>query len=184
MNMKKIYLYAAHTSFSPGGMYCGREEHTDVLRFAKFLASALMRDGELTAEILTGTEKNTGDSNAFVLIFHRDYNEGNDRSYGAKCFVKNDSDAETQYRAYRLLDSITGEGKFRYRGVHEDFMHTGFTALRNTESRNTFLFTLGFTDSSRDNEIFDERISVLSDSLARAVKSIMKEVQNEDNSAL
>lgn len=178
--MRKIYLYAAHTSFSPGGMYEGRTEHGDALRFCRFLGQQLEGAGEIQVKILTGKIRPVPDEDAIVLIFHRNYNEGNDKSHGAAVYVSEDADCETQYTASRLLESISRNGGFRYKGVHFGKSHSGFSSLTDTGCKNTFLLTLGFIDSPRDNKIFDERISFLANALCEEITDIIKEREYEN----
>lgn len=182
--MKKIYLYAAHTSFSPGGMLEGRTEHGDTLRFCRFLAEYLKSTGIADVGILKGNIRPCPDKDAFVIIFHRDYNEGNDRSYGAAVYVAEDADCTVQYTASRLLESISRNGGFRYKGVHFGKNRCGFSELEKTGCKNTFLLTLGYIDSQRDNFILDEKISFLAEALCEEITDILKETEYENRTRI
>lgn len=177
--MKKIYLYAAHTPFSPGGMCNCRTEHEDVLRFAQLLSHSLRRAGFEEVSLLRGNIRECEDKDAVVLIFHRDYNEGNSFSHGARVYVPDSAGCETQYEAYRLLESLSRFGGFRYKGVHFPISRKGFCSLEKTGCEKTFLFTLGYIDSARDNKIFDERTALLSDELCEELCDILKEKKYE-----
>lgn len=173
--MRKVYVWAAHTSFSPGAMTAERNEHADVLRMAKFIVARLNVCEGIHAVLLTGNVKSVAERDALVLVLHRSFNEGNDRSYGAEIFTKKDADAKVQYAAYRLLESICRTGLFRYKGVHECTAHKGFENLNLAECENAFMITLGFIDSSRDNLILDRHISRLGDNLCEKIIEIIKE---------
>lgn len=173
--MRKVYVWAAHTSFSPGAVTAERNEHSDVLRMAKFIVGRLNGREGIHAVLLTGNVKSVAEKDAFVLVLHRNFNEGNDRSYGAEIFTKKDADANAQYVAYRLLESICRTGLFRYKGVHECTSRKGFESLNLAGIENAFIITLGFIDSGRDNLIFDRCISRLCENLCEKIVEIMKE---------
>ena len=181
--MKNIYLYAAHTSFSPGGVLWDRNEHSDVMKFVKYLGSVLSCNENLHVKVLTGNIKPLPDAHA-VFIFHRDWNDTHNRKHGCAVYTVRDSNVRIQYDAYRLLESITGEGAFRYNGVHSHHVREGFSSLNNTLCENTFLFTLGYMDSFRDNTIFDRNVYILARRFAHKVNEMYEEKKNEDNTGI
>lgn len=169
--MRKIYVWAAHTSYSPGCMCGGRNEHSDVLKFAKAVVSELKRYGDIEVELRTGNVKPVCEKDAVLLIFHRDYNEENDTSHGCRVYVQRAASAQIQYEAFRLLTALC-RGGFRYKGVHEGYYRKGFEFIENTGCDRTFLFTLGYLDSEKDNRILDKRSEFLCRSLCDELENV------------
>ncbi len=170
--MVNVFINAAHTSFSPGGVIYGRTEHSDVLEFARLLSAALIRTDGICCESYTGNCRKGYSDSDIVIILHRGSNVGNDNTYGCDITVKSTADADTQYDAFRLLQSLGGEKGFRLKGVHVNTRKSPFRQMEETGSKNTFLIKLGYIDSYKDNKIFDSNLLHLTESLAKKINEI------------
>ncbi len=177
--MVNVYINAAHTSFSPGGVWGDRTEHNDVLSFARMLAIELERDKNISCEYYTGNCRKGFSDEDIVLILHRGSNIKNCNKYGCDVTVQRDADAKTQYEAFRLLESLGGEKGFRLRGVHTNTEKTAFGRMEETGSKRTFLFKLGYIDSSEDNRIFDRNYIYLAERLSEKIKEVFGGDNNE-----
>lgn len=177
--MINVLINAAHTSFSPGAVWGARNEHSDVLRFGRFLSFELDRIKDIHCECYTGSCKKAYSSDDIVIILHRGSNNKSCEAYGCDITVCEDADAQIQYEAYMLLESLTGEGGFRYRGVHTNTCSSPFRQMEKTGCKRTFLIRLGFIDNFRDNRIFDNSYEQLAQSLAQKINEIIKGDTNE-----
>lgn len=180
--MKNVYINAAHTSYSPGGVWGARTEHSDVLKFGRMLHMGLQRDKSISVQMFTGDiRRRSFSADDIVIILHRASNMKNSFSYGARVTVPEEASSDIQYEAYRLLMSICGENFFRMKGVHTE----GRLHLRNSINTlgtcRVFLFDLGYIDSWKDNRIFDKFYENMAERLAEKIKEILKETKDEDN---
>ncbi len=178
----KIYINAAHKPSSPGGIFGGRNEHKDVLSFCLILKRELDKAG-FDTKLFTGYELPMIERHSPVLIFHRGVSYKNAVSDGALVTVRENSSADIQYEAYRMLEAITLSGGFRYRGVHTVTPSYPHRFIEKTGTKRSFLFDMGFIESERDNSLFDCNKEKIASALVGIVKEIfMKEKMNEDNS--
>lgn len=183
--MKKIYVIAAHSPYSPGGMCQGRTEHEDSLKFARMLHMNLERDKGLEVKLLKGdTRRLSFSEEDTVIVFHRASNMKNCASYGARAFVTPSADAEIQYDAFRLLESICGDHFFRMKGVHTETKSDFRNSINSLGTDRVFLFDLGYIDSYKDNRVLDRYYELLADRMGKKLREILKERENEDNTAV
>ncbi len=182
--MVNIVINASHTSYSPGAVWGERNEHSDVLKFARFLSFELERDPDINCIYHTGDCKSGYNDKDVVLILHRDSNCKNCNSYGCSITVQKNASADIQYEAYRLLGSLGGDRGFRIKGVHTNTDKTPFKRMENTGTKHTFLIKLGFIDSWTDNKIFDTDFEFLAEKLAAELKEIFKGDTNEAYTAV
>lgn len=174
-----VYIIVAHSPHSPGGVWGERNEYSDSLRFSLLLKKELREKKGVDVKILYSREYDSIPENALVLSFHRDGNMKNCESKGAKAFVSESASAKTQYDAYRLLESITGEKGFCYKGVHTNGKKAGFKRILEKNPLSSFVFTLGFMDMESDNAFFDKNISSLAKAFSLKLYEIIKERENE-----
>ena len=179
--MRKIYINAGHLAYSPGGVYKGRREHSDVLRFSSLLERELKKEG-ISAVLYEGPLGDGFNENDIILSFHRDSNMKNEESHGAYVTLPADADASVQYDAFRLMSGLCSDGGFKYRGVHTYTKKCPHKSICKTGTPFTFVFTLGFMDNDRDNDILDNKSPSLIRELAGCLKEIEKEAENENNS--
>ncbi len=179
--MIKIYINAAHTSFSPGGVWGERTEHEDMLKFTRMLSIELERDPDISCKVFTGDLRKKFTGYDVVLSFHRGTNIKNSEKHGAQVFVQENASADIQYEAFRLLESISSEKYFRMLGVHTATSKNIPASINHTGCERTFLFHIGFIDSQRDNRLFDSCYEELARELSERIKEVFKEEKNEDN---
>ena len=180
--VKNIYINAAHTSYSPGGVWGARTEHSDVLKFARMLHMGLERDKSISVQMFTGDiRRRSFSEDDTVIVLHRASNEKNSFSYGARVTVPEEASSDIQYEAYRLLMSICGERLFRMKGVHTGSESHCRNSINTLGTNRVFLFDLGYIDSYTDNRIFDKCYEVMAERLSEKIKEILKEEKDEDN---
>lgn len=177
--MSVIYLNAAHTPYSPGGVYKGINEHEESLRLCGLIRESLLAlDGRLQVEITAGNSPAAGDDD-LLFVFHKGNNMKNECRSGALIFVKESASAEIQYRAFRLLCALCGKG-LSYRGVHTATKKSPFCSFINTIPENAYLVMAGFIESDRDNSLLFHRAGEISLDLAGEILKIYKEKTDED----
>ena len=180
--MPVIYLNAAHTHRSPGGVWGGVTEHGECLRLCNALKSTLnMLAPRLEVRVTEGNfifpPVKNGD---MLLIFHKGINEMKENKHGAGILVKSDADAAYQYRAFRLLTALCGDS-LRYRGVHTATDGSPFGFFVNTPAREAYLITAGYIESERDTEAVNQGLRAIALRLSQEIIKIYKEKANEDN---
>lgn len=181
--MVDLYINASHSPFSPGGVWGERTEYGDVLIFSEKLAGVLSECENIRCRLFDGRLKKGFSEKDIVLSFHRDSNMKNSDSYGAKVLVQRDSNADIQYKAFRLLDALCVDGGFRFRGVHTFSESCPLKSIETTGSPLTFVFYLGFIDNVRDNKVLDCFSDVLIKEFAKKLTEIIKETENEVSTA-
>lgn len=178
-----VIINLGHSPFSPGAVWEKRTEHRDVSVFGKKLQKELSKNINSECILYDGRLKKGTGENDIILSFHRDSNMKNCCSHGAKVLVQRESDKSVQYKAYRLLDSLCGNGGFRYCGVHTFTEKCPLKSIEATGSPCTFVFYLGYIDSSRDNAILDGSSDRLIKEFSKILTEIIKERENEATTA-
>ncbi len=175
----KIYLNAAHTPYSPGAVYGGRNEHEDVLSFSGKVKNSLLERG-FDTEIFIGYDKpQSVNEDDVVIIFHRGTAYKNALTKGASVTVKEDASCGVQYEAFLLLEALCQASGFYYKGVHTvtpDYPHL---FVERTGTDRSFLFELGFIESEEDNRLFSEYKEKTARALADRITEIYKEGKYE-----
>ena len=178
--MGAILLNAAHTAYSPGGVYKGVTEHGESLRLCRLLRESLLGlDKELQVKITEGNDTVVAPDD-LLFVFHKGGNMKNERKRGAVICVKETASSEIQYRAYRLLCALCRRG-LRFRGVHTLSEKNPFRFFINTPTENAYLVMAGFIESEEDTAHFGRYGSDLAYELSEEIFSIYKEKINEDN---
>lgn len=180
--MSVIYLNAAHTPRSPGGVWQGATEHGECLHFCNILKNALLEQcPRLDVRVVTGNFPFPCVMHDDLLfIFHKGINGKNQNRHGAQIFVKDTDSADTQYKAYSLLKALCGE-YIRYLGVRIATGSTPFRFFVNTPTENAYLIMAGFIESARDREALMRHGTQAAAALSREILKIYKEKKDEDN---
>ncbi len=184
--MTDIYINPAHSPSSPGGCIWGRREYDDCSELAEKITEALRSISPLrrVSIIPDGFSEKELSPDALLLTLHRGVPSAGEWQRGAAVTVDADACAQVQYEAYRLLESITGAGGFRYRGVHTLTEKSPFRRFGGLALRRKYLLSTGAIDSPEDNEIFDMKKNALARQLAAVINEICKEAENEDNTRI
>ena len=180
--MMNIYINAAHTAFSPGGCFAGRTEYNDSCSFGQMVVNELK---VLLPRTPLHFIKGNGDYSGFsendrLIVLHRGTASRGEKQKGAFVTVAENADAQVQYEAYRMLDSITGAEGFRFLGVHTASDRCPLRRFREAVLPHRYVLTAGYVDNDEDNEIFDKSSPALARKLAAAISEICKETENED----
>lgn len=177
--MKDVYIITAHSPHSPGGVWGDRSEYADSLKLSLAVKKELQSLFGIDAKIIYGREYSGIPEDAFVFSFHRDGNMKNCRKTGASVYVNEKASANVQFDAFRFLECFTGNGGFRYLGVHTSGKGGAFRRMFSCLGMNTFVFTLGFMDEESENLLFDENLCDFARLFADTLYEILKEKEYE-----
>ncbi len=181
--MMNVFINNPHTRCSPGGVWGERTEYADIGRFLNRLYGETEKYGGVNCIMSNFVKIPEIGENDIFLSFHRNSNMKNRDASGAAVMVKSESGEAVQYKAYRLLEALCGEGGFRYKGVHTFTDLSPFKSVEKSTSPFTFLFTLGYIDNEGDNRVFDGFSSKHIKNFADKLNEIIKETENEVSSS-
>ncbi|MDO5392293.1 MAG: N-acetylmuramoyl-L-alanine amidase [Eubacteriales bacterium] len=169
-----------HGGADPGATYEGRQEKDDALKLTMAVGKILEDNGvdveytRTTDVFQTPFQKATiaNQSGAdYFISFHRNSSERPDQYTGVETLVYNKSGIKYDL-AQNILGAL-GELGFREIGVKE---RPGLVVLRRTNMPSV-LVEMGFINSQKDNQMFDEKF----DEIAQAIASAILGTLNEEN---
>ena len=168
----KIILDAGHGGADPGATYEGRQEKDDALKLTLAVGKILEENGvdveytRTTDVFQTPFQKATiaNQSGAdYFISFHRNSSEKPNQYTGVETLVYNKSGIKYEL-AQNILGAL-GELGFREIGVKE---RPGLVVLRRTNMPSV-LVEMGFINSEKDNQMFDEKFDEIAKSIAEAI---------------
>lgn len=174
----KIMLDAGHGGADPGAVYEGRQEKDDTLRLTMAVGKILEDNGvdveytRTTDVFQTPFQKATiaNQSGAdYFISFHRNSSERPNQYTGVETLVYNKSGIKYEL-AQNILGAL-GELGFREIGVKE---RPGLVVLRRTNMP-AVLVEMGFINSDKDNQMFDEKFDEIAQAIASAILGTLNE---------
>lgn len=174
----KIMLDAGHGGADPGAVYEGRQEKDDTLRLTMAVGKILEDNGvdveytRTTDVFQTPFQKATiaNQSGAdYFISFHRNSSERPNQYTGVETLVYNQSGMKYEL-AQNILGAL-GELGFREIGVKE---RPGLVVLRRTNMPSV-LVEMGFINSEKDNQMFDEKFDEIAQAIASAILGTLNE---------
>ena len=174
----KIILDAGHGSADPGATYEGRQEKDDALKLTLAVGKILEENGvdveytRTTDVFQTPFQKATiaNQSGAdYFISFHRNSSEKPNQYTGVETLVYNKSGIKYEL-AQNILGAL-GELGFREIGVKE---RPGLVVLRRTNMPSV-LVEMGFINSEKDNQMFDEKFDEIAQAIASAILGTLSE---------
>lgn len=174
----KIILDAGHGGADPGATYEGRQEKDDALKLTLAVGKILEENGvdveytRTTDVFQTPFQKATiaNQSGAdYFISFHRNSSEKPNQYTGVETLVYNKSGIKYEL-AQNILGAL-GELGFREIGVKE---RPGLVVLRRTNMPSV-LVEMGFINSEKDNQMFDEKFDEIAQAIASAILGTLSE---------
>ena len=174
----KIILDAGHGGADPGAVHEGRQEKDDTLRLTMAVGKILEENGvdveytRTTDVFQTPFQKATiaNQSGAdYFISFHRNSSEKPNQYTGVETLVYNKSGIKYEL-AQNILGAL-GELGFREIGVKE---RPGLVVLRRTNMPSV-LVEMGFINSEKDNQMFDEKFDEIAQAIASAILGTLSE---------
>ena len=174
----KIILDAGHGGADPGATYEGRQEKDDALKLTLAVGKTLEENGvdveytRTTDVFQTPFQKATiaNQSGAdYFISFHRNSSEKPNQYTGVETLVYNKSGIKYEL-AQNILGAL-GELGFREIGVKE---RPGLVVLRRTNMPSV-LVEMGFINSEKDNQMFDEKFDEIAQAIASAILGTLSE---------
>lgn len=168
----KIMLDAGHGGSDPGAVYQGRQEKDDTLRLAMAVGEILSKNGidvlytRTTDVYQTPFEKArlANESGAdFFISFHRNSSPRANQYDGVEILLYNKSGIKYEM-AENILGAL-GEIGFKELGIRE---RPGLVVLRRTKMP-ALLLEVGFINSDKDNELYDEKQEEIAAAIADAI---------------
>ena len=174
----KIMLDAGHGGADPGATHEGRQEKDDALKLTMAVGKILEDNGvdveytRTTDVFQTPFQKATiaNQSGAdYFISFHRNSSERPNQYTGVETLVYNKSGIKYEL-AQNILGAL-GELGFREIGVKE---RPGLVVLRRTNMPSV-LVEMGFINSDKDNQMFDEKFDEIAQAIASAILGTLSE---------
>lgn len=174
----KIMLDAGHGGADPGAVDEGRQEKDDTLKLTMAVGKILEDNGvdveytRTTDVFQTPFQKATiaNQSGAdYFISFHRNSSERPNQYTGVETLVYNKSGIKYEL-AQNILGAL-GELGFREIGVKE---RPGLVVLRRTNMPSV-LVEMGFINSEKDNQMFDEKFDEIAQAIASAILGTLNE---------
>lgn len=180
---KKICIDPGHGGSDPGAVNGKRREADDNLRLALLLRDKLKAQG--IKVVMTRERDNYIDINSrcraaniencdYYICVHR--NSGAPDAYGAECWIHSQSSDRVKRFGNMILNTVELSTGMSSRGVklgapagkgYRDFGVNRLTSMPSC------LVEVGFISNSNDNKLFDKRIEVCAESLARSLCEIV-----------
>lgn len=174
----KIMLDSGHGGADPGAVYKGRSEKDDTLRLSMAVGKILEENGINVAYTRTTDVYQTpfekakiaNESGAdYFISFHRNSSPQANQYDGVEVLVYNKTGVKYEM-AQNILGAL-GELGFREIGVKE---RPGLVVLRRTQMP-ALLVEVGFINSDKDNQLFDEKFDEIARSIAEAILGTLME---------
>lgn len=178
-----IMLDAGHGGQDPGAVYKGRQEKDDNLKLTLAVGEILKDNGidvfytRTTDVYQTPFEKAQLANKAgvdYFISFHRNSSPTDNQYNGVEVLVYDKSGIK-----YQMAENIVGalgELGFREIGVRE---RPGLVVLRRTRMP-ALLIETGFINSDQDNQMFDEMLEKIAQSIADAILGTLDEETVEE----
>lgn len=178
-----IMLDAGHGGQDPGAVYKGRQEKDDNLKLTLAVGEILKSNGidvsytRTTDVYQTPFEKAQLANKAgvdYFISFHRNSSPTDNQYNGVEVLVYDKSGIK-----YQMAENIVGalgELGFREIGVRE---RPGLVVLRRTRMP-ALLIETGFINSDQDNQMFDEMLEKIAQSIADAILGTLDEETVEE----
>lgn len=178
-----IMLDAGHGGQDPGAVYKGRQEKDDNLKLTLAVGEILKNNGidvfytRTTDVYQTPFEKAQLANKAgvdYFISFHRNSSPTDNQYNGVEVLVYDKSGIK-----YQMAENIVGalgELGFREIGVRE---RPGLVVLRRTRMP-ALLIETGFINSDQDNQMFDEMLEKIAQSIADAILGTLDEETVEE----
>lgn len=168
----KIMLDAGHGGEDPGAVFEGRQEKDDNLRLTLAIGK-ILEDNGVDVEYTRTTDvyqtpfqkatiANQSGADYFVSI-HRNSSPTPNQYDGIEALVYNKSGIK--YDMAQNIVGAVGELGFREIGVKE---RPGLVVLRRT-TMPSVLVEMGFINSEKDNQMFDEKFDEIAQAIASAI---------------
>lgn len=174
----KIVLDAGHGGEDSGAIAMGRQEKDDNLRLTLAVGEILKENGidvvytRTTDVYQTPFQKAQIANEAmadYFISFHRNSSEKPNQYTGVETLVYNKSGIKYEL-AQNILGAL-GELGFREIGVKE---RPGLVVLRRTNMP-AVLVEMGFINSDKDNQMFDEKFDEIAQAIASAILGTLNE---------
>lgn len=176
----KIFIDAGHGGDSIGASYKGRIEQDDCLSLAKAVRDCLFtqkgvevmlsREDNSDPDLLKRCERANGWGADYFLSVHRNAftPEG---ATGVEAWVYSavEKGGETWNIAKGIVDSVCAVSGLRNRGVKSGAPEYRDFAVNSHSNMHSCLLETGFIDNSRDNAVFDEKLTEIARAIAKSV---------------
>lgn len=176
----KIYLDAGHGGYDNGAQYNGRKEKDEALDLALAVGNLLSKEGydvhytRTTDVYQSPTEKaqiaNRNGADLFVS-FHRNASQVPGTYDGVQTLLYDDSGIKA-YMARNINDELEKVG-FKNLGVS---IRPNLAVLRQTDMP-ALLVEVGFIDSDKDNQIYDQNFNEIAQAIADGIADTLDEFQ-------
>lgn len=176
----KIYLDAGHGGYDNGAQYNGRKEKDDALRLALAVGKLLSEEGfdvhytRTTDVYQSPIEKaqiaNRNDADLFVS-FHRNAAKSPNMYSGVQTLLYDDSGVKAAM-ARNINEQLERVG-YQNLGVS---VRPNLAVLRGTNMP-ALLLEVGFIDSDKDNELFEQDFNETAQAIAEGITETLRELQ-------
>lgn len=176
----KFIIDAGHGGFDSGAVYKDRTEKNDNLNLAMAVGDMLKQKGYEVDYTRTGDDYENPDERAkdanekdadFLISLHRNTSPYPNTYRGVEAFIFNDRDIK-ENMANNIGKGLENVG-FNNMGIN---VRRDIAILKKTKMP-AILLQVGFINSDKDNELFDENFSDVVDAIVNGIDQTLREEQ-------